>query len=100
MRDTSLEIPLSLEMSLCLPHQQPQRIPPDPCLTPTGPALHKLLSTIIDWKAPPTQKPEFSFWWSTLAAKTNWEILQQYDMDLGRAITAQPFSTLTIGSEF
>jgi hypothetical protein len=30
MRDTSLEIPLSLKMSLCLPHQQPQRIPLDP----------------------------------------------------------------------
>ncbi len=69
-------------------------------LTPTGPTLHKLLSSIIDWKAPPTKKPEFSFRWSTLAAKTNWEILQQYDMDLGHAITAQPFSTLTIGSKF
>jgi hypothetical protein len=30
MRDTSLEIPLSLEMSLCLPYQQPQRLPPNP----------------------------------------------------------------------
>jgi hypothetical protein len=30
MRDTSLKIPLSLETSLCLPYQQPQRMPPDP----------------------------------------------------------------------
>jgi hypothetical protein len=30
MRDTSLEIPLSLETRLCLPYQQPQRMPPDP----------------------------------------------------------------------
>jgi hypothetical protein len=30
MRDTSLKIPLSLEMSLCLPYQQPQRMPPNP----------------------------------------------------------------------
>jgi hypothetical protein len=29
-RDTSLEIPLSLKTSLCLPYQQPQRMPPDP----------------------------------------------------------------------
>jgi hypothetical protein len=30
LRDTSLEIPLSLEMSLCLPYQQPQRMQPKP----------------------------------------------------------------------
>jgi hypothetical protein len=29
-RDMSLEIPLSLETSLCLPYQQPQKMPPDP----------------------------------------------------------------------
>jgi hypothetical protein len=35
-----------------------------------------------------------------LAAKTNFKILQSYNMDIGRALRAQPFSTLTIGLEF
>jgi hypothetical protein len=30
----------------------------------------------------------------------NWEIPQGYDMDLAKALQAQPYSTLTIGSEF
>jgi hypothetical protein len=35
-----------------------------------------------------------------LAAKMNYEVLQSYNMDLGKAMQAQPFSTLTIGLEF
>lgn len=66
----------------------------------TGIALAELLRSILYWTAPPTSVPEFSFRWSPLAAKTNLEILQRYDMDLGKALEAQPFSTLTIGSEF
>jgi hypothetical protein len=66
----------------------------------TGRGLQNTLSSILAWTAPPTHRPAFVFKWSALAAKTNWEILQSFDRDLHRALSAQPFSTLSIGSEF
>jgi hypothetical protein len=55
---------------------------------------------ILDWKSPPTSKPAFAFKWTTLAAKMNYELLQLYDMDIAAMIGDQPFSALTMGSEF
>lgn len=66
----------------------------------TGHRLDSLLRSILAWEAPPTQRPLFSFRFTELAAKKNWEILRNYDLDLGQALAAQPFSTLTTGSEF
>jgi hypothetical protein len=43
---------------------------------------------------------EFRFEWSAAAAAHNWASLRRYDLDLGAALRAPPFSTLTIGSEF
>ncbi len=64
------------------------------------PVLADLLNSILQWASPSTQKPEFSFHWSSLSAKTNWEVLQSYDLDLHKALWAQPFCSLTTGSEF
>ena len=55
---------------------------------------------MLDWTSPATTKPEFSFKWTNLAAKKNYEILQLYDMDIAAALAAQTFSALTVGSEF
>ncbi len=66
----------------------------------TGRVLQDKLQSILDWTSPPTQKPEFSFRWTDLAARKNYEILQLYDMDIEAALSAQPFSALTVGSEF
>ena len=66
----------------------------------TGAALGALLISILAWMTPLTQRPQFAFWWSLLAAQTNFEILCQYGMDLDAAFAAQPFSSLTVGSEF
>ena len=76
-----------------------------PCRAPvvsglTGPRLQQALDRVLAWQSPATQTPEFSFRWTKVAAAKNLELLQSYDMDLGRALDAQPFSTLTIGSEF
>jgi hypothetical protein len=35
-----------------------------------------------------------------VAAWKNYKVLQSYNMDIGWALAAQPFSTLTVGSEF
>jgi hypothetical protein len=45
----------------------------------SGPTLADLLDSILQWTSPPTQKPEFSFRWSPLSAKTNWEVLLLLD---------------------
>ena len=66
----------------------------------TGAALGALIISILAWTAPPTRCPQFAFWWSSLAAQTNFEILCQYGMDLDAAFAARPFSSLTVGSEF
>lgn len=55
---------------------------------------------MLAWQSPVTQRPEFSFRWNDLAAKKSWETLQTYDLDLNKALRAQPFSSLPTGSEF
>jgi hypothetical protein len=66
----------------------------------SGTSLHNLLDSIIAWQAPSTQRPQFSFRWTELAACKNWEVLQMYDCNLNRALRAQPFLSLSTGSEF
>jgi len=45
-------------------------------------------------------RPAFSFRWTDLAARKNLEILCGHNMDLAKVLQAQPFSALSIGSEF
>ena len=45
-------------------------------------------------------KPEFKFKMSRLSAKHNWEILQKYQGNLGRALQAHKNTPLGCGSEF
>ena len=66
----------------------------------TGAALGVLLISILAWTAPPTRCPQFAFQWFSLAAQMNFEILHRYGMDLDVAFAAQPFLSLTVGSEF
>jgi len=62
--------------------------------------LQALLSSVLAWLTPPTSTCEFSFRWTKVAAWKNLEILRGYGMNVGRAVGAQPFCSLTIGSEF
>jgi hypothetical protein len=62
--------------------------------------LRDILSDIVAWSSPAPAPTEFRFEWSDSAARHNLHILQRYDMDLDRAIRAQPFSSLSLGSEF
>lgn len=66
----------------------------------SGSSLRHVLQSILDWQAPSTQRPSFSFRFTKLVAKTNWERLQSFNMDLGLALQDEPYSTLTTGSEF
>jgi len=61
-----------------------------------------LLVSILAWTAPVTLWLEFSFCWTKVAAQKNLEILalRGYDMNLEVALQAQPYSSLSIGSEF
>jgi hypothetical protein len=47
-----------------------------------------------------TQPTEFRFEWSIAAADHNLAVLQKHALDLETALAAQPFSSLTPGSEF
>ena len=47
-----------------------------------------------------TWPTEFRFEWSTEAAVHNLAVLQRHALDLDIALAAQPFSSLTPGSEF
>ncbi len=66
----------------------------------TSSGLKHTLSSISAWTTPKTQHPSFAFRWSSVAAKTNLEILQSHYWDLQKALSAQPFSTLSTGSKF
>ena len=57
----------------------------------------KMISSI---NCPAPRKQEFIFKHSTSATKTNWDIIQNYDKDITKAITAQHHSPLSFGSEF
>jgi hypothetical protein len=62
--------------------------------------LTNALETALHWTSPTTQTTEFAFTWSAEAAQQNFETLQRYQFDVKEAISHQPFSALTIGSEF
>ena len=64
------------------------------------PRLADALEAILAYRHPPTRPSEFRFEWSADAAVHNWDLLRRHDRDLGSALRAQPFSTLTFGSEF
>ena len=62
--------------------------------------LADALTCILDAPQPTTWPTEFRFEWSTEAADHNLEVLQRHALDLDIALAAQPFSSLTPGSEF
>jgi len=64
------------------------------------PRFPDALDAIFKFSLPPTRPTEFRFDWSDDAADHNWAILRRYQLDLGAALTAQPYSALTFGSEF
>ena len=60
-----------------------------------------MLSTVLRLSPVPIYPVAFRFEWSDEAARHhNFEILKEVDLDLAAALAAQPFSTLTPGSEF
>ena len=62
--------------------------------------LADALASILDAPQPTTQPTAFRFEWSVAAADHNLAVLQKHALDLETALAAQPFSTLTPGSEF
>jgi hypothetical protein len=62
--------------------------------------LADALASILDAPQPTTQPTAFRFEWSTAAADHNLAVLQKHTLDLETALAAQPFSSLTPGSEF
>jgi hypothetical protein len=90
-------------------HRSPPQTPvPFPRLSfastsfPTLPdgRLHEFVTAILSTSPPLTSPTEFMFAWTPSAAAHNLAVLRRYDMRLGAAIAAQPFSTLSPGSEF
>ena len=59
-----------------------------------------LLEAVLHLPPIPTHPVAFRFEWSADAARHNFNILKSFDLDLAAALAAQPFSTLTPGSEF
>jgi hypothetical protein len=55
------------------------------------------LDAILAYRHPLTRPSQFRFKWSADAAAHNWDLLRRYDCDLGAALRAHPFSTLTFG---
>ena len=62
--------------------------------------LSDVLHAILDDPQPRTHPTEFVFEWTTAAATQNLTVLRRYGGDLRTALAAQPFSTLSPGSEF
>ena len=62
--------------------------------------LADALASILGAPQPTTRPTEFRFKWSTEAADHNLAVLQRHALDLDIALAAQPFSSLTPGSEF
>jgi hypothetical protein len=68
-------------------------------LLPLG-RLPNLLSAILHLPPRRTHPIAFRFEWSDDAARHNMSILRKFNLDLAAAVAAQPFSTITPGSEF
>jgi hypothetical protein len=62
--------------------------------------LADALASILGAPQPTTQPTEFRFKWSIASAEHNLAVLQRHALDLETALAAQPFSSLTPGSEF
>jgi hypothetical protein len=62
--------------------------------------LHLMLPQILGTVGRPTFPSVFQFRLSPAAAVHNMSVLRSHSFDLAQAFAAQPFSTLTIGSEF
>ena len=58
------------------------------------------MSAVLDLPPIPTHPVAFRFEWSDDAARHNLTILRTFRLDLAAALAAQPFSTITPGSEF
>ena len=68
-------------------------------LLPLG-RLAPMLSAILHLPPVPTHPVAFRFEWLDEAAQHSFRILKAFNLDLAAALAAQPFSTLTPGSEF
>ncbi len=62
--------------------------------------LADAIASILGAPQPTTQPTDFCFEWSIAAADHNLAVLQKHALDLETALAAQPFSSLTPGSEF
>ena len=62
--------------------------------------LTDAIASILGAPKPTTQPTKFRFEWSIAAADHNLAVLQKHALDLETALAAQPFSSLTPGSEF
>ena len=62
--------------------------------------LADILTDILAWDSPAPHPPSFLFEWSMDAAQHNLRVLQEHNCNLREAIWAQPFSSITPGSEF
>jgi hypothetical protein len=78
----------------------PLVLPPFPTNGMPSLVLQDLVSQALAWTPPTPGPPAFRFEWSLAAADHNLDILRQHGGDLARALQAQPFSTLSLGSEF
>lgn len=85
---------------LQLPPLLRSQLPP----LPTGPipnrVLQHFLAKACAWTPPAWQPTEFQFQWTDKAAGNNFDVLQRYGWDLSKAVHAQPYSVVTLGSEF
>ena len=50
--------------------------------------LRIALDRALEWQSAPTQRPQFSFRWSMVAAAKNLAILKSYQFDLQQALAA------------
>lgn len=62
--------------------------------------LQDVLSVTLASMSPIPSPPSFHFEWSADVAQHNLDVLCQHDMDLDKAIQAQPFCGITFRSEF
>ena len=100
---TSVEVPHPPQQGkyLTLPVPFPKlRLPGAVYPSLPSPHLPALLASILSHASPPTQTTEFIFDWTPTAMAHNLATLRRFGLKWSAALAAQPFSTLTPGSEF